>query len=76
MQLEPTDKFPGNAKQKAVCDELDRTVGVAGTIWMQDSDCDKPVEVRTCTMATYLIQPDGRVEERGAGDVPKSGYPR
>lgn len=22
MQLEPTDKFPGNAKQKAVCDML------------------------------------------------------
>jgi hypothetical protein len=62
MQLEPTDKFPGNAKQKAVCDELDRTVGVAGTTWMQDSDCAK-VEVRTCTMATYLIKPDGRVEE-------------
>lgn len=56
-------RFPGNAKQKSVCEELDRTVGVAGTTWICDSETEKPVEVRTCTMATYLIKPDGRVEE-------------
>lgn len=52
--------YPGNAKQKAVCEELDRTVGVVAATWMES-----PVEVRTSTMAIYLVLPSGRVEEAG-----------
>ena len=54
--------FPGNATQRAVCEELDRAVGVVGTAWLDDPACEEPVTVHTSTMGAWRVLPDGACE--------------